>query len=722
MTMMKALFQAADKNKDNKLSLPEFCAVANEEFGLNAGEADRVFRGLDRTASNNLSLSEFLSFAKIQLRQSARTDVDPTTSLTRPRLSREVSATRLPPRSEALMAKCVVKIWTAKSRQSYAKPWSVFPTQYSTGTGFVVDSKRKFIITNAHVVVDHTCIHVRLYGSHERVEARVLFVSEECDLCLLTVDEPEFWTNVEFQAEFTEEVPRQFEPTIVIGYPLGGDTISMTKGVISRVDCRKYNSKSLYVTRLLVIQIDAAINHGNSGGPVFSKEGKVIGVAFSGISASRADGIGYIIPVPVVRSFLKAYDASPTGVYGGVCTAGFNTQGTESKALRASLSLDKVKSQEVVRRGEDGVERREALDGGILVNFIYPGGCAYDKLQRDDVILAIDGHALGFDGTYRFRGNDRLSYQHLLTSKVIGEKTRFTILRHGDVVDVTVNAAPTKPTIPQFHGRDATPDYFICGGFTFIRLSMPYLQQRRNPSGNHVKALHQRQRTGRADGDIIVVSAVLPHDANFGYSKPSVPLTSLNGVHVKTLRDLVREVEKAFEDPTGYFEFEFGNDAEMTKVILDVKRCKDMRDEIIKRYQIPSLLSKNLQQVSRSRHEKVTKTLSFSNDFVEWILSGKKRATTRVDKFPFEDGTCETAGELCDGDVVRALNDDEHAFATLKITRVEKRTYGSMDDELARLENLDSGETLKKVLLRFYPKLSDDSPLLVLYFDVLKRL
>ena len=64
------------------------------------------------------------------------------------------------------------------------------------------------------------------------------------------------------------------------------------------------------------------------------------------------------------------------------------------------------------------------------------------------------------------------------------------------------------------------------------------------------------------------------------------------------------------------------------------------------------------------------RVLYFATDFVQWILEGKKRATTRVDGFVLEDGDIEVVGDLAPGDRVRALDDDERAFAVLEITQV----------------------------------------------------
>ena len=116
------------------------------------------------------------------------------------------------------------------------------------------------------------------------------------------------------------------------------------------------------------------------------------------------------------------------------------------------------------------------------------------------------------------------------------------------------------------------------------------------------------------------------------------------------------------------------------------------------------------------------RVLYFSTQFVDWIRTGKKTATTRVDDFIFDDGTAEKVGDLRKGDEVRALSDEEEAFAVLSIEQVETRTYGSLDDKLAKIENFKNKKALCDALGQFYKDLKHDSQLVVVYFKLVKAL
>jgi len=192
------------------------------------------------------------------------------------------------------LLKSVVKVFTVKTEPDYTMPWQLKRQTISTASGFIISGRR--IVTNAHAIDYQTSVRVRRHGSSDKHVARVVGVGHQSDLAVLTVQDDSFWDDDCLQLG---DIPHLHDTVTVIGYPTGGDNISVTKGVVSRIE-ETYYSHGAY--RLLAIQIDAAINSGNSGGPVFMGE-DVIGVAFE--TLVNADNIGYIIPIPVLTHFLK---------------------------------------------------------------------------------------------------------------------------------------------------------------------------------------------------------------------------------------------------------------------------------------------------------------------------------------------------------------------------------------------------------------------------------
>ena len=216
--------------------------------------------------------------------------------------------------TDSAVKAAIVKIYTIHDVPDYYNPWSMKGPFGSTGSGCVIKGRK--ILTNAHVVSDKTFIQVRRYGDAKKYEARVLSVSHAADLALLTVNDPAFFEGVT-PLDFGD-LPRTREEILVYGFPLGGDTLSTTKGVVSRIEHQTYTHSS---DSFLAVQIDAALNPGNSGGPAIN-DGKIVGVAMQVIS--QASNIGYIVPVPIINHFLRDLE---DGRYNGFPSIGVVMQG-----------------------------------------------------------------------------------------------------------------------------------------------------------------------------------------------------------------------------------------------------------------------------------------------------------------------------------------------------------------------------------------------------------
>ena len=171
------------------------------------------------------------------------------------------------PQNDPLNA--VVRIETVSTVPNYLLPWQNRTPQSSSGSGVVIPGNQ--ILTNAHNVADSTLLTVRKQNEDTLFVAKVKYVDHECDLALLTVDDPAFFSDIT-PMEFAETPPPQ-SMVIAAGFPIGGDGLSLTQGIISRIEVRSYAHSD---KKLLTAQIDASINPGNSGGPVFYK-GKVVG-------------------------------------------------------------------------------------------------------------------------------------------------------------------------------------------------------------------------------------------------------------------------------------------------------------------------------------------------------------------------------------------------------------------------------------------------------------
>ncbi|MDA7896615.1 trypsin-like peptidase domain-containing protein, partial [bacterium] len=296
----------------------------------------------------------------------------------------------------------VVKIEVATQVPDYRTPWNSGRFSGGTGTGFIIGPNQ--ILTNAHVVSDNRRLLVTRRGSSQKHVARVRHIAHDCDLALIELQDFRPFEGLPYLD--IGGMPKLESRVSAIGYPVGGERLSVTQGVVSRIDFSSYSHSR--AASHLVIQIDAAINPGNSGGPVV-QDGKVVGVAFQG--NTQADNVGYIIPTPVVKRFLK--DISD-GKYDHYMDLGISPFPLFNPAMRKAYQLP--------------------ADGkGVLVANVVPGGPADGILERGDVLLSIDGNTIDSAGNIRIAG-EFVDMNEIVERKFAGDKVSLTLIRKGEAL------------------------------------------------------------------------------------------------------------------------------------------------------------------------------------------------------------------------------------------------------------------------------------------------
>ncbi|MDB4514632.1 trypsin-like peptidase domain-containing protein, partial [bacterium] len=294
----------------------------------------------------------------------------------------------------------VVKIEVATQVPDYRTPWNSGRFSGGTGTGFIIGPNQ--ILTNAHVVSDNRRLLVTRRGSSRKHVARVRHIAHDCDLALIELQDFEPFERLPYLD--IGGMPTLESRVSAIGYPVGGERLSVTQGVVSRIDFSNYSHSR--ADSHLVIQIDAAINPGNSGGPVV-QDGKVVGVAFQG--NTQADNVGYIIPTPVVKRFLR--DISD-GSYDHYMDLGISPFPLFNPAMRQAYQLP--------------------ADGkGVLVANVVPGGPADGVLERGDVLLSIDDNPIDSAGNIRIAG-EFVDMNEIVERKFAGDKVTLALIRKGE--------------------------------------------------------------------------------------------------------------------------------------------------------------------------------------------------------------------------------------------------------------------------------------------------
>jgi serine protease Do len=233
--------------------------------------------------------------------------------------------------------------------------------QMAAGTGFIFD-KDGYIATNNHVVAEAGKVTVTMYDGRE-LPAKVVGTDPDTDLAVLKVDAGKPLPYVEFADSDTVRVG---DPVIAIGNPFGlGD--SVTAGIVSAehrvIGAGRFDD---------FMQIDAPINHGNSGGPTFDLEGKVIGVNTAINSPTGGNvGIGFAIPSNLAQQIVQDLRERGHVVRGWL---GAHVQGIDED-LAKSLDLGNHK--------------------GALVSQVTPDSpAAAAGLEQGDVILAYNGEPI----------------------------------------------------------------------------------------------------------------------------------------------------------------------------------------------------------------------------------------------------------------------------------------------------------------------------------------
>src|SRR5581483_1915504 len=202
--------------------------------------------------------------------------------------------------SDDPLRKSVVKLFTVTRKPDYYQPWSFGYQRTSGGSGCIVEGRR--ILTNAHVVTNAVFVQALKPGDVKKYTARVEWVSHDEELALLTVDDAGFFDDT-LSVQWGG-LPFRQDTVRVYGFPIGGNELSITEGVVSRIECITYTHSR---RQLLALQTDAAFNPGNSGGPVFM-DGKLVGVAFQAHEKTTAQSIGYVVPMPVIEHFRREAD------------------------------------------------------------------------------------------------------------------------------------------------------------------------------------------------------------------------------------------------------------------------------------------------------------------------------------------------------------------------------------------------------------------------------
>jgi S1-C subfamily serine protease len=459
------------------------------------------------------------------------------------------------------MESAVVKIFTSFAEPNFHQPWQNHSVSEKSGSGFVYAPGR--ILTNAHVISYHKFILVRKNGNNTPYVARVLLIGHTCDLAILTVEDPRFFDDIQIPP-FADTLPDREEAVTVLGYPVGGDKLCSTRGVVSRLEWKLYLQAEFHQ---LAIQVDASINSGNSGGPAFNVHHRVVGVVFQTMTDGQS--IGYLIPVDVVRHFLE--DSCRIHDLDGQEINEFPTLGIEIQPMI-----------------HDCLRRHKGLTSdqtGVLVTKVAAFGSCDKLLLPGDVILSIEKYSVDNLGEVLIREQETVCMEWVARQCYVGDNVDLTILRDKQTHRLSIPLKPDPCLVP--YGHTPHPRYFIFGGLVFTLLTVCYMREwseycweSKAPCGMYHKYKFGQRKAH--DEEVVVLSVMLQSKVNLGYHELEHEIVSLiHGVRVKHLSHAQELLNKPAE--TILIELEGGK-----QIILSADECAASNNHVLNTYKIPT--------------------------------------------------------------------------------------------------------------------------------------
>lgn len=439
----------------------------------------------------------------------------------------------------------------------YQTPWNPATPGGGSGTGFLIAPN--LFMTNAHVVSDASRLSIRKVGDPTPYRARVKFIAHDCDLALLELLKPaKAFENVK-PLSLGAAVPKLDTTVKVVGFPIGGERISVTRGVVSRVDYQGYSHSG--VDQHLAIQIDAAINPGNSGGPVL-QDNAVVGVAFQGYSGSVAQNTGYMIPVPVMKRFLKDVEDGRYDRYVDLSIAHFEIL---NPAQRKALKLP-----------DD--------EAGVLVSHVDEDGSCGGIIHPGDVLLAIDGHTIESNGTIDIDG-EQMEMAEVVERKFAGDKLKLRVWCDAKLREEEITLKNTEHYLMTANKYEQRPQYVLFAGLVFQPMDAP-LMSAHSMTNLRTRYYFQYFSTDslyKERPQPVVFTSVLPDSINT-YTREFTGqiVDEINGVKILRFKDVVEALKK---DPEGGF-VTVKLLGEGRPIVLDKNEAAAAQKRILEKYNV----------------------------------------------------------------------------------------------------------------------------------------
>ncbi len=435
----------------------------------------------------------------------------------------------------------VVKVFTAASIPSYQYPYQTSQISKYTGSGAIIGDNR--ILTSAHVVSGARFIEIKKENDPKRYIAFIKYISHQSDLAILELKDKNFFVGTN-ALKLNDNIKIRDKVT-VLGYPVGGNTISTTTGIVSRIEYRSYVWSG---TPLLAIQIDAAINSGNSGGAVVNNNSELVGIAM--MKLNKSSNIGYIVPAIIINTFLEDIK---DGIVDGFHSDSIVYQNIMSDSVKIFYKLN--------------------TRTGVLITNV---GVDEELIKVNDILLEIDDNQIADNGTIDTKYG-RVNFNIIYHTKQVGQTVKLKVLRDKKEIVIEYVLKRVTQLINREFGKE--PRYIIYGGFVFTPLTRNYLSSI-STSYNLSMLFYEKNKTIDYEEPVVTTSTIFPSEVNRGYYPASYVIIKVNDIKIKNFKHLINVLDNIVDEFT-VFEF-----LEKRKVILNTKDAKDSLSNIMKIYSL----------------------------------------------------------------------------------------------------------------------------------------
>jgi hypothetical protein len=410
------------------------------------------------------------------------------------------------------------------------QPWK--QTSVSTNGTYGCAVGPNEVLAVASSLVNAVSIRARRYAQNEYISAKIKVIDYEYNLCLIELDQNQIREPLK-AIHFIDKYQKRKD---LNAYWLSsGGHLTTSRATLDRADLL-FSSISFTKTLQYILSNPS---RSTGSGEVYCIDEDPVGIA-----CWSSDTEAGIIPAESINRFLSEARQSP---YRGFGVSGFETSNLLDPAIRKFLKMP------------------EDLRHGVYISSVFAMGTGSSELKSGDVLLSVNNQSLNPYGNYLDDRYDRIGFEHLIEKEQVGQTMLFEVWRNGkkESLNILVNNIAAKDMlVPQYeYGR--RPEYIVVAGYVFQTLTRDYMTmwgdgwQGKVPPHLYQYYRDNAFRPSEDRQDIVLLSYVLPTDANIGFQQLGrLVVKSFNGKEIDTFRDILDAMLLNPESPFHVIEFE----------------------------------------------------------------------------------------------------------------------------------------------------------------------